>query len=207
MTNPRYEGKQHVENFRKRLRLAARQEFQTFWSMYRYWVTGAGIVGPVVVQIWNHGARSIRNLGESLFGAVVILVMSLLGTCVIALWKGAKQLDCDHLLSEKALTEQLSDLQLKLASPKVSLFEERQRSLVVEKLKSFSDGEQAVIRHLVHRGQVDRAGLAKVADLATVDQATTKGKDQGLVQQVGTSYNYVVNTYFHSALSFYFDGE
>jgi hypothetical protein len=81
----------------KRLHRKARTEFRKFWSDYRCWVAFASaFVTPVLLQIVRHGWRSLLNIDETLTSGFVGLALSLAGTYVIAMRKGAEILDTEQ---------------------------------------------------------------------------------------------------------------
>ena len=81
-------------SYAKRLRRAATGEFKAFWTAYRNWVTIASFfVSPTLIQIIRHGWRSMVNLDETVTNGALGLIVSLGGTYLIAIFRGAKSID------------------------------------------------------------------------------------------------------------------
>jgi hypothetical protein len=80
-------------SYGKRLHKAAREDFKTFWSGHRSWVTFSTLISPFLVQVKVLGWASLLTGYETLESAVLALGLSLAGNYVIALWGGAKSLD------------------------------------------------------------------------------------------------------------------
>jgi hypothetical protein len=79
--------------FGERVRAAAVQDFKKFWSAYRYWVTFVGmLLAPLLVRAVRQGLSKM-TIGDLLLSALFGLCLSLAGTWIIALWKGAESLD------------------------------------------------------------------------------------------------------------------
>jgi hypothetical protein len=128
----------------------------------------------------------------------------------LALWAALRapvQLDKEQATQIADVQQLNAQLESHATAPKVSPWEQKQRHLVVEKLKDFPVDEQGVIEHILHHGETDRGALAKMFNLAVVDRATSKGVSCNLLTPGRSGLNWTVNPHFHLALSFHFDGE
>ena len=95
--------------FGQRVRKAAVTDFKKFWTAYRYWVTIVGLLlAPLLVRVLGHGLSKM-TVGNLFLSALVGFCLSLAGTGIIALWKGAESLDA-------ALRDKLSERDTKILS-------------------------------------------------------------------------------------------
>ena len=80
-------------SYGKRLHKAARQEFRRFWSLYRYWATvTSAVIIPMGFQILRRGIHSV-NVADTVETGIASLVISMFGSYVIAMRRGAENLD------------------------------------------------------------------------------------------------------------------
>ncbi|MEO7143686.1 MAG: hypothetical protein ABI165_09315, partial [Bryobacteraceae bacterium] len=80
----------HEETYGKRLHAAARKEFRSFWSDYRWWLWIVGMVNfPLLVSAIRHLRGSMFDLGVALIYSGLSLVVSMAGTYAIAMRKAA----------------------------------------------------------------------------------------------------------------------
>src|SRR5579862_177654 len=91
-------------SYGKRLHRSARAELRKFWSDYRIWLTFVSvIIAPILIQAFRHGWRSVLNLKEAVENGIIGLVISLVGTYLIAIRKGAESLDGElrHVIEDR----------------------------------------------------------------------------------------------------------
>jgi hypothetical protein len=104
----------------ERLHKAARREWKTFWSGYRAFVTIVAILSPIIIQILRHGVRSVVNVDETLANGFIGLCVSLVGTYLIAIRKGAENLDVLRADELAGRDSKIQELTIKLQVPKRS---------------------------------------------------------------------------------------
>jgi hypothetical protein len=152
-----------MERYPTRLRRQSLAEFRTFWSASRNWVSAVGLfASPTVIQCVGAGWKNIPAIGEAVMDGLIGVIVSLCGTGLIALWKGAKTLDAD-LHSRIA---KLEDLHRNLgAKPTRSAAEEHYYQVARTELANVSEQSKAVLRHSWEHGRLEAGLQLNVPDL------------------------------------------
>ena len=156
-----------TQNYGKRLHQSAGREFKQFWSSYRYWATFSSVfLSPIVWQVIRHGAHSVVNVGETLVSALVGLIISMGGTYLIAMRKGAETLDSnwhtqvgekqDLLNAEtarsNALAVEVGDLKRTRRTP----FQEKEYQRIKGLMGDYDEDCMAVLRYLMRHGKMGK---------------------------------------------------
>jgi hypothetical protein len=144
----------------KRLRKAAGKEFTGFWSSYRNWATFATVfLVPVGIQIARHGWCSVLNLEETFTSGAIGLVVSMVGTYLIGVWKGAEALDAGLRVTiedrnqtvaerDREIQEKARTIQALSAKPKRTAAEEHHYLTAQTALQKLGEDCITVLRHL-----------------------------------------------------------
>ena len=144
-----------MDSYGKRLHKAARAEFRSFWSAYRYWLVLATLIAVVLVHFALHGIGS-GWLADTLLSTLTGFLLSLMGTYVIAMRRAAEVLDLrrqgeisdrDHSITK--LNGQLVEL---TSDPAV----QHHYREAEEALRKISDPAREVLKHLWSRGRISR---------------------------------------------------
>ncbi len=147
----------------KRLRAAARIEFRSFWSAYRYWLVFAPWAVAVVVHIVLHGFSNVGNLVETLVIGVGGFALSILGTYVIAMRKGAEVLDAQRHDDLSARDRTITELSAKLEDSRRDPSEEHHRAIAARELSSLSATAKQVLRYIWTNGKLEEQDLQNLA--------------------------------------------
>jgi hypothetical protein len=147
-----------VEEYGKRLRQAASQEYKRFWSGYRCLVTISGLSAPVVVWALRGGGRMLSFV-EVIESGTVGLSLSLIGTYLYSRRKGAENLDAglhqeieSHRSSAVGLQERVNSL---IERSKIDPIEEHKQQQVRSWLAVLQPQQQDFFGWLLSHGEVD----------------------------------------------------
>ena len=171
----------------KRLHKAARQEFKQFWSSYRCWVAIVpSIAVPVIFQIVRHGIRSMLNIGETLESGLAALVLSMVGTYLIAMRKGAEILDAEHLNRVDQMEKEITKLHEE-AHPAIPQIEQQRIRILTDFFASLREGQKRILAYILLRGRVNGYSLQFQEEFETRDLGDTlaPGRDIQLIEWVG----------------------
>jgi hypothetical protein len=214
----------------KRLHRAAREDFKGFWSLYRYWVTVAtGLFSPILIQLYRHGWRSVVNLDETVTSVVVGLLVSMGGTYLIAMRRGAETLDAGlrnevtgHNSAASRLSEEVQKLQEQLTNPPISRIEQSRRDSVGQKLQLFpsayAETAKSILKYVLEHGQVNAFELIHdgllggISNPDLIEKALEKALGCHLLRPYPglgpwTSISVSINPELKPALSFHLLGE
>jgi hypothetical protein len=134
-----------------RLRAAARSEFTNFWSSYRNWVWFASTcLVPIALQISRHGWRSVLQLNETLENGFIGLIVSLIGTYLIAVWKGAVAIDTEREVEFSALQNTVE----RLTPPKRSPLKQRQHDQTKASFDGLDQSAKTILLFLKHHTKI-----------------------------------------------------
>jgi hypothetical protein len=150
------------------------------------------------------------NLQETLVNGLAGFFVSLIGTYLIAMRKGAEALDSQQTKTIDDLIEQNCKLH-ELAYPKVSREEQERRQQVSEILKAcnFSKDTKAALRSALNfEGEIrpTTTGLLPLGSRAFAE-IMNRGVGSGLITREGKDAVFKIRPYFQAALRFLLDNE
>lgn len=206
-----------------------------YWQRARAWAfahtktyTLPKAISPIVAAAAQWYFFRMRPMGQTIltivtiFGAYVVLyamefTWQLLFKAPVAL-DGQRDIDLADITAKHAgvISERdrvIGTLQERLAAPKVSASEQKQRDLAAEKLKLFTDPEKKVLKHILQFDQQNRGELMKrFSGEVNIDQFLNKAREAGLIQNAQPAHPQMavasrITPSFVSALKFHFHGE
>jgi hypothetical protein len=155
--------------YRKRLLLAASKDFKQFWSSHRSWVTVVSLLSPSFIQVLRYGWPSLLNLRSILESAALGIVLSIMGNCVIALWRGAKSLDAGLQAQIHSRDAVIADREetIKEQKEKIQIFAQPKRNAAdqyhYDKAKAFLDKRGpkflGALQHLRNHGDLTYSSM------------------------------------------------
>src|SRR5262249_4781655 len=138
---------------------------------YRYSATiASAFVAPVLIQITRHGVRSMGNLADTLVNAFWGLVLSMILTYIVALRRGAENLDTELIRRSKEITDENSKLIEeceRLRKPKRTPAQENDYREIKAIYDKYGDDEKTVLKHLRRQGKMIETSLSRTSPLPT----------------------------------------
>jgi hypothetical protein len=138
-------------SYGKRLHAAARKDFISTWSAHRWWMTLMSIVAAcsgVAIQIIYLGSSSVANLEMTLMVGITSLILSMIGSYLISMRRGAAALDVSRE-EESLKLRQTIEL---LTPPKRTAAEEYKYAEAERSLVKLGDSAKTVLRFVMKHG-------------------------------------------------------
>ncbi len=138
-------------SYGERLHTTARKELRKFWSDYRWWVTiASAVIAPILAQILRHGIHSVYGIRETIENGLIGLVISLVGTYLIAMRKGAEVLDLARDTESLTLRREVD----RLTPPKRTPQQQHYYDQAKTALEELGENERIVLKHLKNHGKI-----------------------------------------------------
>jgi hypothetical protein len=153
------------QTYRKRLLVAAWEDFRKFWSAHRYWVTFVSLLlSPLIIQVLRYGLPSLLSTQNILESAALGIGLSIIGNVLIAVWTGAKSLDAglhekiqhrDVIVAARDQTIEEQDEKIRsITEPKRTPAEQHHYDTAKKTIERLGPSCVVALRHLKTHGRL-----------------------------------------------------